>query len=157
VLRARRDERCHLLLLLLLLLLCVCSLRPAQTERPFYAAAVTCPVADMYYGERVCVCVWLCSRDCVDGCLAPASPSCLADPPHATPGTLRCKDENEAFRQYYAQLHEQFNQRVQQPAWKHDAQEQQEQQQQRPPEVRWRPPTEEERQQQESSWSWWRR
>lgn len=26
----------------------------SQTERPFFAAAIMCPVADMYYGELRC-------------------------------------------------------------------------------------------------------
>jgi hypothetical protein len=56
---------------------------PAQTERPFYVAAILSPMADMYYGELPC-CTW-----------DPASRCSLqpqAEPAHRAPQLGLCRE-----------------------------------------------------------------
>lgn len=73
-------------------------------------------------------------------------------------GTLRCNEENEAFRQHYNYLQEVYTQ----PAWKREKQQQQQQQQPQQQEEQeqqqrssWHPSDDAQAQQGQQQGSWW--
>jgi hypothetical protein len=58
---------------------------PVQTERPLFAAAISCPVLDMIYGARRMLCVRLCV------CVRPLAAG-EANPSHQPPRCALCLD-----------------------------------------------------------------